>query len=91
MNPITQKMLENKVDYINKITDNPATQYTMRSEGEFKANIGNYHLYWANGGLQLQQMMNDAGGVHSITYGVDTKRELMGKLDAFISGIQVAA
>ena len=88
---ITQKMLENRVEYLNDITDNPKASWTKRPEGGMKANIGNYHLDWAYGGVKLVQHMNEGGGITTITDGYDTKRELMGKIDAYISGVRVAA
>lgn len=39
-----------------------------------QSNIGNYHLYAANGCYSLHVIMNHEGGVHSITTG--TLREI---------------
>jgi len=91
MNRITQQMLENRVNHLNAITDSPQASWTSRPEGGMVANIGNYHLDWAYGGVKLVRHMNQGGGITSITSGYDSKRELMGKLDAYILGIQIAA
>ena len=88
---ITQKMLENRVNHLNAITDNPQSSWTLKEGGGCKANVGNYHLDWAYGGVKLVQHMNDGGGITSITPGFDTKRDLMGLIDAYISGVKVAA
>lgn len=53
--------------------------------GDDSANIGNYHLYGANGCYSLHLTMNDGGGVHSIMTG--TLREV----DMFVRGMWHAA
>lgn len=84
-NRITQSDLENLVDRINKATESPTEPYTDRT-----ANIGNYHLSYAYGGVKLHRMDNDRGGVRTVsTGGYGTKRELYGWMDAFLSGIAI--
>lgn len=86
MQRITEKMLQARIDYLNKITGNPATPYTDR-----KANIGNYHLSSAYGGVNLNQMHNDGGGVTCPLGSYHRpKGELMRELDAFIAGFELA-
>ena len=80
---ITEKHLQAKIDYLNKITNSPAASYI-----DGKAQIGNYHLSHAYGGVCLHRMYNDGGGVSSpLSTGHIPKRELAGLLDAFIAGI----
>ena len=87
---ITNKMLENKVDYLNQITGNPATSWT-NTDDKMKANIGNYHVSGAYGGVSLHQMMNDGGGVNStFSCGHIPKRALYEKICAFVSGYETA-
>ena len=91
MEQITKKMLQLKVDYLNKITDNPETPWSRDDDGNLKANIGNYHLSGAYGGVNVEQMMNDGGGVHCpINYGHIPKRDLFEKLSSFINGYELA-
>jgi hypothetical protein len=84
---VTEKDLQYLVARLNEITNQPATQYT-ETEAGFKANVGNYHLSFAYGGVTLHQMVNDGGGVTTpLGGGYFTKRELDAKLRAFIAGI----
>jgi hypothetical protein len=86
---ITQKMLERLVDRINQITGQPETSYTKDKDGRYRANVGNYHLDYAYGGVALEQMSTDGGGVHSVFgCGHVTKRELYNRLHAFINGLE---
>lgn len=84
---ITEIMLQEKVDYLNKITGNPSTPWDVTENGPC-ANIGNYHLSFAYGGVGLQRMDNEGGGVHEMFGGGHgPKRELWDKLCAYIDGI----
>jgi len=84
MNRITEAHLQAKIDRLNKITGSPAEPYT-----DGKANIGNYHLSHAYGGVCLHRMHNEGGAVSSpLSTGHVTKRELAGLLSAFIAGVE---
>ena len=89
---ITNKMLEQKIDYLNKLTGNPLTPWTQYRAQDGKlvttANQGNYHLGGAYGKVELSQMCTDGGGVHTI-FPYCTKRELFDRLRAYINGIEV--
>jgi hypothetical protein len=88
MQRITEKQLESLVQWINELTNSPATSYT-RTDDKLTANIGNYHLYYAYGGVNLHRMSNEGGGVSTpLGGGTRTKRELFNQLHAFINGIQ---
>lgn len=89
MNRITLKFLEAKAGIINRITKSPEASYTKKSDGSYKANIGNYHLSGAYGGVCLHRMQSDGGGVSDVfSCGHVSKRELAIRMDAFIAGIQ---
>jgi hypothetical protein len=105
MNRITEKQLQAVVDRLNRLTNNPLASHTRVLDaplagdvpnkqgdarpGRILANIGNYHLSWAYGGVCLHQMHNEGGGVTTpIGSGYNTKRELYEKMHAFISGIE---
>ena len=69
--------LEMIVERINRITNSPLETYVKDAEGKFKAQIGNYHLSWAYGGVCLHRICNDSGGVNVvINSGYTTKRDL---------------
>ena len=87
MNRVTEKDLQAIVDRINRITGSPPAPYI-----DGKAQIGNYHLSHAYGGVCLHRMCNDVGGVSSpLSTGHIPKRELAGLMYAFINGIEVTA
>lgn len=89
MKRITQKDLEYTVERINEITSSPKTSWT-RDENGCKANVGNYHLDYAYGGVRLVRMSNEHGGIRCIsTDGYGTKRELFNWMQAFISGLSI--
>jgi hypothetical protein len=82
-NRITEKDLQALVNRINELTDQPNKPY-----GDNGANVGNYHLDFAYGGVRLAQITNKGGGI-TCPLGLSflTKRELNYKLTAFISGL----
>ena len=82
---ITEKDLKYLVERINEITDQPTTPYSETAKG---ANIGNYHLEFAYGGVRLAQIVNEGGGI-TCPLGLSylTKRELSYRLTAFIRGL----
>ena len=90
MNRITEKDLEGTVEYLNRLTDSPSTPYT-RTGDKLQANIGNYHLSHAYGGVKLHRMVNEGGGVREpISTGYTTKRDLYNQMHAFIRGLESA-
>jgi len=89
MQRVTEKQLESVVHRINIITNSPQTTYTRSITGNYKANIGNYHLDHAYGGVALHRMHSDGGGVEDIFGGHYSKRELLNRMFAFIKGIEV--
>ncbi len=88
MGQITKAHLEYKVRRLNKMTGNPVEPWGSK-DGKLRANIGNYHLCWAYGGVDLHQMDNQGGGVNTpLSCGCTTKRDLANRIDAFISGVR---
>jgi len=86
---ITNKILEARIDLLNEITNQPTTSWTNKG-GRMKANIGNYHLDFAYGGVNVYQVHNEGGAVSEpLGGGHGTKRELYDKLSAFIKGIEL--
>jgi len=87
MERITKKDLEYLVKRINEVKGAPVEEYTKDPEtGRYTSNPGNYHLDWAYGGVCLEQTVTGGGGTKSIIPGYGTKRELYGKMQAFLIG-----
>jgi hypothetical protein len=91
MKRITQKDLEVLTAIINKTTGSPATPYSKYGDNTgMAANIGNYHLDYAYGGVQLVRMVTDGGGITLVSLiGHGTKRELYNWMQAFLAGMSV--
>ena len=87
---ITIANLQAVVDRINRVTGSPSTPW--RREGDRnRANIGNYHLSHAYGGVCLHRMANEGGGVTTpLGSGHVPKRELYEQLHAFARGLEMA-
>lgn len=83
---VSMKRLENRVTYINKLFGRPLTSYTRKAGGKFKANIGNFHIDEAYGGVNLVEMANVGGGINNIGGARYTKRELDYFLEGMIQG-----
>ena len=84
MNRVTEKRLQAIVDRLNRITNSPMEPYIGR-----EAQIGNYHLSHAYGGVCLHRMHNENGGVSSpLSIGHVPKRELAALMYAYISGVE---
>lgn len=80
---ITESQLQSVVDRINRITGSPMNPYA-----DGKAQVGNYHLSYAYGGVCLHRMSNEGGGVSApLCGGHVTKRELYGMMHAYIAGL----
>ncbi len=89
-NRITDSMLEARVRRLNELTGSPMSPYST-IDGRSVANIGNFHLSYAYGGVCLHRMANEDGGVRTpiISYHT-TKRDLFDLINAFMDGIQFA-
>ena len=87
---VTKKMLENKVDHLNEITNSPRKYFT--SGGCIKygiINIGHFCISGAYGGYELQRVYNEGGGVTTpLNTGHIPKKELYNLISAFVSGIE---
>lgn len=81
-------MLQARVGWLNDLTKQPKAPYTRGRDGKLKANIGNYHLSHAYGGVNLCQMVSEGGGVRTIfSCGHIPKRELFNRICAYYDGI----
>ena len=64
-----------------------APLYTMDESLRSTAMVGRYTLTGAYGGWQLQQVINEGGGVRAITQGYGTKREVYHLIHAYREGM----
>lgn len=88
MKRVTNTDLQAIVDRINRLTDSPMHSYVKDDSGKYKAQIGNYHLSFAYGGVSLHRMTNDAGGVTDVlSCGHVSKRELSQMMFSYIYGL----
>ena len=89
-NRITDAMLESRVRRLNQLTNSPCTPYSQVGNMSI-ANVGNFHLSHAYGGVCLHRMCNESGGIRTpiISYHT-TKRDLYDRMNAFIDGIDFA-
>ena len=89
MTKISRSDLEAVVRRLNTVTGNSIDPYTKDETGQFIANIGNYHLSGAYGGVALHRMATDGGGVSDVFgCGHVTKRDLYDRLHAYLNGIE---
>ena len=88
MQRISKQHLTDQLDRLNRLTGNPLTKYTQQ-DGKLRGNVGNYCLYQAYGMTGLHQLVNESGGAREV-FGLTTKRDLYGKLDALILGYSLA-
>lgn len=92
---ITDKHLDGLINRLNKLTGNPETYCTTTknedgANASFKTNVGHYHVSYAYGGCELQQVVNEGGAVSTpLNTGFTTKRDLYEKIHAFIKGIEL--
>ena len=87
---VTLQMIEQRINYLNEVTDNPKTPWTRNANGSNSANVGNYHLGGANGGVKLEQMVGPSGEERDVlSCGYTTKRDLYNRLCAMLDGIEV--
>lgn len=87
----TRKFLRAIVDRINRATGSPMEPYEYR-DGQYRANVGNYHLDRALGGYMLCRMANDAGGVTAPMGSYRLPPAMMAHvLGAYAQGIETSA
>lgn len=92
MHRVTDKDLQAIVARINRMTGSPLEPYTKGADGHYSANIGNYHLSHAYGGVCLHRMVNQGGGVTDVLMCCHVpKRELQTAMFAFIRGMETAS
>jgi len=87
------KTLEAICEWINTETNSPLKPYSRGADGKMRANIGNFHLSQAYGGVTMHRMDNEGGGV-SCPSGFNShmpKKECEAKMRAFYEGLAFRA
>lgn len=91
MDRITDKHLDALAKRLNTLTNSPQDAYRRDENGRTRANVGNYHISHAYGGVCLHRMGNEGGGVSTpLSSGHIPKRALYNEMHAFIRGIEAA-
>lgn len=90
MQRITEKDLIAVCERINRATKSPLVPWVKTATG-CQSSVGNYHLSFAYGGVNLERMVNDKGGVANVFgHGHVPKRELYEQMHAFLRGLEAA-
>jgi len=85
----SKKTLEKLCELINTATGSPLTPYT-RTESGLTANLGNFHLSGAYGGVCVHRMHNQSGGVtEPIWSGHISKAKAETKMRAYLAGLEM--
>ena len=88
---ITNKDLERLIDRLNEVTGSPKQPYIYdETKKRSIAQVGNFHLSGAYGGVCCHRIRNEGGGV-TIPHGLPsyhvTKKELYNALHSFLGGL----
>lgn len=86
---IARKQVESKADTLNTLLGLPVATYAKNDQGGYDAQIGNIHVQGINGGHNIYQMFNAAGGCTQLAVGL-TLREAYEWLNAACIGAQLA-
>lgn len=90
MNRITDKHLAALCDRLNKVTGSPLTAYSTGEDNRSHANVGNFRISYAYGGVCLHRIANTSGGVSCpLSNSHGTKRELYDQMYAMLCGIEL--
>lgn len=84
---ITRSFLEAKARTINTMTNSPV-EGSRKVDGNYCANVGNYHISGSYGGYCLHRMCNESGGVSDVlNCGHVTARQLAALMSAYTAGL----
>ena len=74
---VTEKQLDSKVEYLNRITGNPLTKYREERDenNSLVSNVGHYYVEHVNGRVQLSRITNERGGATDVSL-LETKSQL---------------
>lgn len=84
------KDLVNRVNYLNKITQNRVDKYLpYKINNKLVSNKGHYYISQYNGNFGIEQIVNTSGGCTDIG-SRGSKQEIYNYLNAFINGYETA-
>lgn len=74
---------------LNEVTKSPLKQYIRNESGKLEAQIGNFHLSQAYGGVCLHRIMSVGGGITKpISMGYETKKDAYKLIAAYLEGVE---
>lgn len=89
MQQVSITQLRAVADRLNRLTGSPMQAYVKNADGRHVAQVGNYHISQAYGGVCLHRMYNEGGGVSDpLNSNHVPKRELLSLMFAYIAGIE---
>ena len=86
---ITIKQLERAVEALNRLTGNPVDAWRNEKNLPFVAQIGNFHLDRAYGGVAVVQHTSEGGSARTVIER-GTTREVYEKVHAYRNGYSAA-
>ena len=88
MQPITIKMIKNRVDQINRLMGVSIDMFKpFKINNKLQWNLGHYHITQFNSSYGLEKICNNSGGTTDISPRL-TKRELYYFCNAYLKGIE---
>ena len=89
MDRIRQSDLEYLAGLINQATNSPMETLTRDETGKLTANVGNYYISGAYGGVSLHRNVNLRGACTDVfNCGHVPKRDLYNRMRAYLAGIE---
>jgi len=89
MDRIRQSDLEYLAGLINQTTNSPMETLTRDEAGKLTANIGNYYISGAYGGVSLHRNVNLHGACTDVfNCGHVPKRDLYNRMRAYLAGLE---
>lgn len=86
---ISLQQLQEKIVWLNDITNHVSAPYRTNEEGRFVSNVGTYVLQQSYGAYGLGQLTNEGGGAKDII-SRRTKSELWDAIDILEKGMRIA-
>ena len=89
MDRIRQSDLEHYAGLINQATNSPMETLTRDDTGKLTANVGNYYISCAYGGVSLYRNVGPSGGsTEMFNSGHVPKRDLYNRMRAYLAGLE---
>jgi hypothetical protein len=89
MDRIRQSDLEHYAGLINQATNSPMEEWTRDDTGKLTANVGNYYISGAYGGVSLYRNVGPGGGSTEVfNSGHIPKRDLYNRMRGYLAGLE---